>query len=157
MDATGAQFFTYMRDAFDLLRREGQNGLSSAIVLCGIGSHSGVCNVSRRAAAHFSPGLKPRIPRRTSVAFMRLTRRLRSPARLSRSRFGRLGSFLLQRRDCHHLAVIPLAAKPSQKCAFQKVSIEPVRFGAPALKQRKQSMLIRRGRRSTPGTRPAIS
>ena len=65
---------------------------SSAIVLGGIGSPSGVRKPSRRSAALFSLGLKPRMPSRTNAAFIRLTIRLRSPTRLSRSRLGRLAS-----------------------------------------------------------------
>ena len=37
-------------------------------------------------------GLKPRMPRRARVLFIRLTIRVRSLTRFSRSRFGRLAS-----------------------------------------------------------------
>src|SRR6266436_4882734 len=65
---------------------------SSASVLGGIGSPSGVRRPSRRSTAFFSFGLKPRMPSRTNAAFIRLTIRLCSPTRLSRSRLGRLAS-----------------------------------------------------------------
>ena len=61
---------------------------SSAYVLGGIGSPSGVRKPSRRPAALFSLGLKPLMPSRTNAAFIRLTIRLRSRMRLSRSRLG---------------------------------------------------------------------
>src|SRR5271163_803921 len=63
--------------------------LSSANVLGGIGSPSGVRKSSRRSAAFFSLGLKPRMPSRLNAAFIRLTIRVCSPTRLSRSRLGR--------------------------------------------------------------------
>src|SRR6516162_5992877 len=62
---------------------------SSANVLGGIGSPSGVRKSSRRPAAFFSLGLKPRIPNRINAAFIRLTIRVCSPTRLWRSRLGR--------------------------------------------------------------------
>src|SRR5208283_2894177 len=52
---------------------------SSADVLGGIGAPSGVRKPSRRPAALFSLGLKPRMPSRTNAAFIRLTIRLRAP------------------------------------------------------------------------------
>src|SRR6266566_4068170 len=59
---------------------------SSASVLGGIGSPSGVRKSSRRPAAFFSLGLKARMPSRINAAFIRLTIRVCSPTRLSRSR-----------------------------------------------------------------------
>ena len=56
------------------------------------GSSSGVRNSSRRPAAFFSLRLKPRMPSRINAAFIRLTIRVCSPTRLSRSRLGRLAS-----------------------------------------------------------------
>ena len=53
---------------------------------------SGVRSVSSRSDALRSVGLKPRTPRRARVLFIRFTMRVRSPTRLSRSRFGRLAS-----------------------------------------------------------------
>jgi len=50
------------------------------------------CSASSRCGAASNPGLKPRMPSRTSAAFMRLMILVRSPTRLSRSRLGRLAS-----------------------------------------------------------------
>src|ERR1017187_1172229 len=52
---------------------------SSADVLGGIGSPSGVRKPSRRPAALFSLGLKPRMPSRTNAAFIRETIGLGAP------------------------------------------------------------------------------
>src|SRR5882724_2353643 len=52
---------------------------SSASVLGGIGSPSGVRRPSRRSTAFFSLGLKPRMPSRTNAAFIRLTIGLGAP------------------------------------------------------------------------------
>ena len=79
-------------DLITTSRRRSMSRRSSAIVLGGIGSPSGVRKSSRRSAAFFSLGLKPRMPSRINVAFIRLTIRLCSPTRLSRSRLGRLAS-----------------------------------------------------------------
>ena len=65
---------------------------SSAIVFGGSGIPSGVRSVPSRSDALRSVGLKPRMPRRARVPFIRFTRRVRSPIRLSCSRFGRLAS-----------------------------------------------------------------
>ncbi len=54
---------------------------SAAMVLGGIGSPSGVCKASGGSAAFLSAVLKPRMPSRTQVAFMRLTSPLPSPKR----------------------------------------------------------------------------
>jgi hypothetical protein len=51
-----------------------------------------VRNPSSRSAALRRVGVKPRMPRRASVALIRLPRRVRSPTRLLRSRLGRLAS-----------------------------------------------------------------
>src|SRR6266550_1525560 len=100
---------------------------SSASVLGGIGPSSGVRNSSRRPAAFFSLGLKPRMPSRVNAAFIRLTIRVCSPTRLSRSRLGRLAS------SYDHLAVITLAAQPAEKGPFEQLGVEPVGLGAPVL------------------------
>ena len=65
---------------------------SSAKALGGSGMPSGVRTVARRSAAWRRVGLKLRIPSRARVPFMRLTNRVRSPTRHSRSRVGRLAS-----------------------------------------------------------------
>src|SRR6476619_3366008 len=106
---------------------------SSARVLGGIGSPSGVRKPSRRSAAFFSLGLKPRMPSRISAAFIRLTIRLCSPTRLSCSTVGPLGILVLGCRDRHHLAVITLAAQPAEKGAFEQLGVEPIGLGAPVL------------------------
>ena len=64
----------------------------SSSMFGGIGTSSGVRNASSRCGALRSSGLKPRMPSRTSAAFIRLMIRVRSPTRLSRSRLGRLAS-----------------------------------------------------------------
>ena len=102
-------------------------------VLGGIGSPSGVRKPSRRSAAFFSLGLKPRMPSRTNAAFIRLTiRALLSNEALALA-VGPLGIFVLDRRDRHHLAVITLAAQPAEKGAFEQLGIETVSLGAPVL------------------------
>src|SRR3984893_14026819 len=106
---------------------------SSAIVLGGIGSSSGVRKSSSRPAAFFSLGLKPRMPSRIKVAFIRLTIRVCSPTRLLALAVGPLGIFVLARRDRHHLAVITLAAQPAEKGAFEQFGVEPVGLGASVL------------------------
>ena len=103
---------------------------SSARVLGGIVSPSGVRKPSRRSAAFFSLGLNPRMPSRINVAFIRLTIRLCSPMRLSCSR---LAAWHLRSwcRDRHLLAEITLAAQPAEKRGFEQLGIEPVGLGAP--------------------------
>src|SRR6516225_11489250 len=106
---------------------------SSASVLGGIGSPSGVRKPSRRSAAFFSLGLKPRMPSLINAAFIRLTIRLCSPTRLSRSRLGRFGIFVLDCRNRDHPAVITLAAQPAQKGAFEQLGVESVSLRPPML------------------------
>jgi len=65
---------------------------NSAKTFAGSGEPSGVCSVARRSAALRRVGLKLRMPSRARVPFIRLTMRVRSPTRHSRSRFGRLAS-----------------------------------------------------------------
>ena len=65
---------------------------SSASVFGGRASPSGVRSASRRSAAFRRVGLKPRMPRRARAPLIRFTMRVRSPTRLSRSRFGRRAS-----------------------------------------------------------------
>src|SRR6202047_1005274 len=65
---------------------------SSAKRFGGSGMPSGVCSVARRSAALRRVGLKLRMPSRARVDCMRLTRRVRSATRHSRSRLGRLAS-----------------------------------------------------------------
>src|SRR6266851_5151013 len=65
---------------------------NSAETFGGSGEPSGVCSVARRSAALRRVGLKLRMPSRARLPFMRLTIRVRSPTRHSRSRFGRLAS-----------------------------------------------------------------
>src|ERR1700730_17124490 len=112
-------------------RRRTMSRRSSARVLGGIGSPSGVRKLSRRSAAFFSLGLKPRMPSRIKVAFIRLTIRLCSPTRLSCSRLGRLASSSLVVGIATNLAVITLAAQPAEKRAFEQFGVGPIGFGAP--------------------------
>jgi hypothetical protein len=65
---------------------------SSASVFGGRVTPSGVRSVSRRPGALRKVGLKLRMPRRARQPLIRLMMRVRSPIRLSRSRFGRLAS-----------------------------------------------------------------
>src|SRR5215472_4666361 len=58
---------------------------SSANTFRGSGVPSGVCTVASRSAALRRVGLKLRTPSRASVAFIRLTMRVRSPTRHSNS------------------------------------------------------------------------
>src|SRR4029077_13377515 len=44
-----------------------------------------------------------------------------------------LAIFVLNCRDCDHLAVIMLAAQPAKKGAFEQLGVEPVGLGAPVL------------------------
>src|SRR5207248_8439247 len=46
---------------------------------------------------------------------------------------GALGVLLLQRRDRRHRAMLHLPAQPAEKCAHQKLGIEPVGLGAAML------------------------
>ena len=84
--------FTSSTQGLGLFIHEASATYDPASVFAGIGSPSGVRKPSRRPAAFFSLGLKPRMPSRINVAFMRLTIRLCSPTRFSRSRLGRLAS-----------------------------------------------------------------
>ena len=79
----------------------------------------GVCAVARRSAALRRAGLKLRMPSRARVDFMRLTIRVRSPTRFSRSRFGRLASSSVNRRHARHAAMAPFATQPPQEPALQ--------------------------------------
>jgi hypothetical protein len=72
--------------------RRARSRRNSASVLVGRGTPSAARSVSSCCAARRSSGLKPRIPSRASVLFMRLMMRVRSPTRFSRSRLGRLAS-----------------------------------------------------------------
>src|ERR1700720_830233 len=65
---------------------------NSAETFGGSAEPSGVCSVPRRSAALRRVGLKLRMPSRARVPFIRLTMRVRSPTRHSRSRVGRLAS-----------------------------------------------------------------
>ena len=65
---------------------------SSASVFGGSGVSSSVRSALRRSGAFRSVGLKPRMPRRAKLPFIRLTIRVRSPMRFSRSRCGHLAS-----------------------------------------------------------------
>src|SRR5262245_58396943 len=80
------------RRAFEFLVMGHPLNATQAKEFGGIGSPSGVRKLSRRPTALFSLGLNPRMPSRISAAFIRLTIRLCSPTRLSRSRLGRLAS-----------------------------------------------------------------
>src|SRR5258708_1672376 len=44
---------------------------------------------------------------------------------------GSLGIFILDCRDCDHLAVITFAAQPTEKDAFEQLGVETVGLGAP--------------------------
>src|SRR5437016_1194857 len=65
---------------------------NSSMMFAGRPVPSAVRRPVRRSGALRRCGLNPRIPRRASALFMRLTMRERSLTRLSRSRFGRLAS-----------------------------------------------------------------
>ncbi len=55
-----------------------------------------------------------------------------SRCRLSLSARGwSLGIFILDCRDCDHLAVLMFAAQPTEKGAFEQLSVETVGLGAP--------------------------
>src|SRR4051794_4545467 len=44
-----------------------------------------------------------------------------------------LGVLLVQRWDCHHAAVLGLAAQPAQKGTLEQLGVEPIRLGPPVL------------------------
>src|SRR4051812_11871266 len=44
-----------------------------------------------------------------------------------------LGVLLVQSRDCHHAAVLGLAAQPAQKGTLEQLGVEPIRLGPPVL------------------------
>ena len=67
------------------------------------------------------------------MPFIRFTMRVRSPTRLSRSRFGRLASSSSSRRDRGHAAVAPFAAQPAEEGALEQLGVEPVGLGPPVL------------------------
>jgi hypothetical protein len=69
---------------------------------------------SSRSAAFFSLGLKPRMPSRTNVALIRLMIALALAV-------GPLAIFVLNCRDCDHLAMITLTAQPAKKGAFEQL------------------------------------
>src|SRR5258708_14589902 len=122
---------------------------SSARVLGGIGSPSGVRKPSRRSAAFFSLGLKPRMPSRINAAFIRLTIRLCSLA------VGPLGIFVLGCRDRHHLAVITLTAQPAEKRAFEQLGVEPIGLGTPVLARHRHTRRVNDVGRNNACTEPA--
>src|SRR5882724_265335 len=121
-------------------RRRTMSRRSSAKVLGGIGSPSGVRKPTRRSAAFFSLGLKPRMPSRINAAFIRLTIRLCSPTLVLA--VGPLGIFVLGCRDRHHLAVITLAAQPAEKRAFEQLGVEPIGLGAPVLARHRHTRCV---------------
>ena len=90
---------------------------SSAKVFGGSGMPSGVSTIARRSAPPFAGagprrvGLKSRMPSRARVAFIRLTTRVRSPTRHSRSRYA---------------AVAPFPTQPPQEPPLQQFGVEPV-------------------------------
>ena len=87
---------------------------------------SGVRNASSRSGALRSAGLKPRMPSRASVAFMRLMIR-RALAHQAFALAARtLGVLFLDRRDRDHPAVASLAPQPAQEHAHQHRGIQPV-------------------------------
>src|SRR6266481_7708859 len=106
---------------------------SSASVLGGIGSPSGVRRPSRRSTAFFSLGLKPRMPSRTNAAFIRLTIRLWLSDKALALTVGSFGIFVLDCRDRDHPAVITLAPQPTEKGAFEQLGVETIGLGAPVL------------------------
>ncbi len=93
--------------------------------------------VSRRSGALRKVALKPRMPKRTKAPFIRLTMRVRSPTRVSRSRLGRRLSSSAsvggQRRDRRHGAMLRLAAQPAEEGALEQLGVEPVDLGAPVI------------------------
>src|SRR5262245_31413921 len=105
---------------------------SSANVFGGIGSSSGVRKSSRRPAAFFSFGLKPRMPSRINAAFIRLTIRLCSNEALALT-VGPFGIFVFYCWDRDHLAVIALAAQPAEKGAFEQLGVETIGLRPPML------------------------
>src|SRR5882672_11498285 len=115
---------------------------SSAWVLGGIGSPSGVRKPSRRSAAFFSLGLKPRIPSRINVCFHSVD----DPTLLSDEALvlavGPLGISVLGCRDRHHLAVMTLAAQPAEKRAFEQLGVEPIGLGAPVLARHRHARCV---------------
>src|SRR6201997_4060745 len=98
---------------------------SSAKVLGGSGMPSGVCTLARRSAALRRVGLKLRMPSRVRVDFIRLTIRVRSPTRQSRSRLGRVASSSAI-VGTRHAAMAPFSTQPPQEPAFQQLGVEPV-------------------------------
>src|SRR6478672_7628258 len=102
---------------------------NSACALGGIGSPSGVRKSSRRAAALFSLGLKPRMPSRTNADSVD------DPTSLSDEAVtlavGPLGILVVYCRDIDHLAVSALAAQPAEKGAREQLGVETIGLGAP--------------------------
>src|SRR5262245_32156936 len=105
---------------------------SSASVLGGIGSPSGVRKCSRRSGAFLSLGLKLRMPSRARVALTRLTMVVCWPTRVSLA-VRALGILLRDGRDRAHLAVVRLTAEPAEEGAFELLGVQPVGLGAPVL------------------------
>ena len=102
---------------------------SSANTFGGRGMPSGVRTVARRSAALRRVGLKLRTPSRAcSVAFIRLTMRVRSPTRHSRP-VRPLGVLFGNRRDARHATMAPFPAQPPQEPALQQLGVEPVGLG----------------------------
>jgi hypothetical protein len=55
---------------------------------------------------------------------------------------GSLGVLLCEGRDRRHLAVVPLAAQPAEKGAFQLLGVEPVGLGSTALPRHRNARSV---------------
>src|SRR6516164_227455 len=114
-------------------RRCAISRVSSASVLGGMGHPSGVRSVASRSGALRNFGLKPRMPRRTKAAFIRLTMPVRLPTSCSRSRVGRFASSSSSVGDSGHAAVFLLAAQPTEQRPFEQPNIQPIGLRASPL------------------------
>jgi hypothetical protein len=97
------------------------------------GRTSGMHSVSSCSDALRNVGLKLRMPRRASVPFIRFTMRVRSPTRLSRSRFGRLASSSSSDGIAGMLQWSRSPRSQAEKGALEQLGIEPVRLRPPML------------------------
>jgi len=68
---------------------------------------------------------------------------------------GSLGVLLCEGRDRRHLAVVPLAAQPAEKGAFQLLGIEPVGLGPAALPRHRHARSVNDVRLDSLCSRPA--
>ena len=89
--------------------------MSNYSVFGGIGLPSAVRSAARRSGALRNFGLKPRMPRRTKAAFIRLM------------------MLFFQRRDRSHAAVLLLATQPAKKGTLEEPDIQPIGLRSPML------------------------